>query len=313
MRILIIGALGHIGSRLIRSFPEIFPELEIDLLDNLRTQRFCSLFDLPKGTRYRFHEQDFVTCELSPLVEGADAVIHLGAIVDATRSHEIAEEVFLVNHKGTLRVGEACAQAGTPLIFASTTSIYGPQKDTVDESCSEEEIQPQSPYAQLKLEAERGLSELAASCGLRHTALRFGTVFGPSPGIRFHTAVNKFTWQAVTGSPITVWRTALHQCRPYLSLDDLTRALAFLIQGRHFSGELYNVVSLNATVRDLLDVIEERTGEVTIDLVEHQVMNQLSYTVSNEKLQRLGFEFQGDLRSGMHATIDLIEQCHSRA
>ena len=43
MKIVVTGALGHIGSRLIREIPWAFPEADIILLDNLSTHRYCSL------------------------------------------------------------------------------------------------------------------------------------------------------------------------------------------------------------------------------------------------------------------------------
>ena len=56
MRIVVTGALGHIGSRLIRDLPKTFPDAEIALIDNLLTQRYSSLFDLPSEGRYQFVE-----------------------------------------------------------------------------------------------------------------------------------------------------------------------------------------------------------------------------------------------------------------
>ena len=38
--------------------------------------------------------------------------------------------------------------------------------------------------------------------------------------MRFHTAVNKFCWQATMGQPISVWTTAYDQKRPYLDIED---------------------------------------------------------------------------------------------
>ncbi len=54
MKIVVTGALGHIGSRLILELPTMFPGAEIVLLDNLSTQRYCSLFYLPETGHYRF-------------------------------------------------------------------------------------------------------------------------------------------------------------------------------------------------------------------------------------------------------------------
>ena len=59
--------------------------------------------------------------------------------------------------------------------------------------------------------------------------LRFGTIFGISPGMRFHTAVNKFCFQASIGEPLTVWRTAYDQMRPYLYLNDAMKAFRLII------------------------------------------------------------------------------------
>ena len=47
MKILVTGALGHIGSRLIRNLPEHFPGCEIVMVDNMITQRYSSIFNLP--------------------------------------------------------------------------------------------------------------------------------------------------------------------------------------------------------------------------------------------------------------------------
>lgn len=45
MKILVTGALGHIGSRLIRDLPKHFPGCEVVMVDNMITQRYCSLFN----------------------------------------------------------------------------------------------------------------------------------------------------------------------------------------------------------------------------------------------------------------------------
>ncbi len=56
MRVVVTGALGHIGSRLIRELAVAWPGAEIVMLDNLATERYASLFNLPDGCRYEFVE-----------------------------------------------------------------------------------------------------------------------------------------------------------------------------------------------------------------------------------------------------------------
>ena len=202
MRIVVTGALGHIGSRLIREVPGHFSGVEIIMLDNLSTQRFPSLFNLPNNGRYRFVECDVTKIDLTPFVSGADFVVHLAALTDAAGSFERRDQVERLNFTATQRVAEVCLEQGAALIAPSSTSVYGTQKSVVDEDCSRDELRPQSPYAETKLREEELLTGLAHK-GLRAVVLRLGTIFGTSPGMRFHTAINKFCWQAVMGTPLT--------------------------------------------------------------------------------------------------------------
>jgi nucleoside-diphosphate-sugar epimerase len=312
MRLLVTGALGHIGSRLIHDIkPGEFDE--VVLVDDFSVQRYCSLFNLPDGVPFRFVEADVCKADLAPLVAGMDVVIHLAAITNAAGSFDNQAQVERVNLEGTRRVAEVCAAAGARFVFLSTTSVYGTQAEVVDESCAIDELKPQSPYADSKLKAERMLTALGTSAGLRFITCRFGTIFGTSVGMRFHTAVNKFCWQAVVGQPITVWRTALHQRRPYLELGDAVRALRFIIETDRFDGEIYNVLTLNATVHDIVETIREFVPDLRIELVDTRIMNQLSYTVSSRKFDGLGFQYGGNLREGVGATVGLLRGLRATA
>lgn len=305
-KIVVTGAAGHIGSHLIRSLPTQFPEAEIVLVDNLMTQRFSSLFNLPAAGRYRFIEADVTKYDLRPLLSPADAVIHLAAITESAGSVGRAEEVEANNYRCTERVAEACATTGARLLAISSTSVYGTTRAVVAEDCGPEDLQPQSPYAKTKLKEEALVTAQCRETGLRAAICRFGTIFGPSPGMRFHTAVNKFCWQAVMGQPITVWRTAYEQKRPYLDVADAVRAMAFCLQHDLCDGHVYNVVTLNATVREIVGTIREFMPGLELTFVDNPIMNNLSYDVSAARLAQLGFTPAGDLRRGVEATVTLL-------
>lgn len=311
MKIIITGALGHIGSRLIRHIPQVFPGAEIVMIDDLSTQRYCSLFNLPSGGRYIFMEADVLTADLAPVFSGADCVVHLAAITNAADSFEIGEQVEQVNYGGTERIAKLCLESGCTMIFLSTTSVYGSQEEFVDENCPICDLKPQSPYASSKLKAEQFLETLGNTKGLRFITCRFGTIFGISEGMRFHTAVNKFCWQAVLGQPITVWRTALHQYRPYLDLGDAVEAIEFIIKKGIYDMGIYNVLTTNATVQEIIDAISEHVPDLSIQYVDTQIMNQLSYKVSNKRFEKLGFESKGDLEKGVTETIRLLKGLRS--
>jgi nucleoside-diphosphate-sugar epimerase len=309
MKIVVTGALGHIGSSLIRALPAKFPGAEIVMIDNLVTQRYPSLFDLPATGRYRFVEADVRTADLRSLFEGAQAVIHLAATTDAAGSVGNAAAVEANNYNATATVAAACIESGARLVHVSSTSVYGTQGTTVSEDCAPEDLKPQSPYAETKLREENHVRSLADS-GLRSIICRFGTIFGPSPGMRFHTAVNKFCWQAVMHRPLSVWRTAYEQKRPYLDLDDAVRAISFAMERDLFDGQVYNVLTLNATVREIVDAIGAFVPGVALSFVDSPIMNQLSYEVSSQRFRERGFTFSGDIRRGIGATVSLLRAAH---
>ena len=309
MKLLITGALGHIGSRFIHSLKPGDYE-KVVLLDNLSTQRYCSLFNLPDGVPFCFVEQDICTSDLEKYFAGIDVVVHLAAITNAAANFETKDQVERVNFAGTERVARACLQAGCALIFFSTTSVYGTQAETVDEDCPLSDLKPQSPYAESKLRAERLLQTLGGTKGLRFITCRFGTIFGTSIGMRFHTAVNKFCWQAAMGQPITVWRTALHQYRPYLDLDDAVEAIKFIIQRELYDRRVYNVVTTNATVNKIVEIISAYVPDLSIQYVDTEIMNQLSYHVSNSRFKSQGFESRGSLEQGIDETVQLLKGVH---
>jgi UDP-glucose 4-epimerase len=306
MKIVITGALGHIGSKIIREIPADFPKPEIVMIDNMLTQRYCSLFNLPAGRNCRFIEEDILTADLNAIFEGSDVVLHLAAITDAASSFKNKEQIENVNYHATAKVVEACSHMKCPMIYISTTSVYGTQQEIVDEDCSLEELKPQSPYAETKLKEERFLQTMGSSKKLRFIICRFGTICGISPGMRFHTAINKFCWQAVMGQPLTVWRTALNQKRPYLVLSDAVKALTFIIKNELYDGKIYNVLTENRTVKSIIKSIEHHVSGIDIQYVDTEIMNQLSYEVLNQRFKNQGFNFTGSVDKSIEETIRLL-------
>jgi UDP-glucose 4-epimerase len=144
---------------------------------------------------------------------------------------------------------------------------------------------------------------------LNAISCRFGTIFGVSTGMRFHTAVNKFCWQAVMKKPISVWSTAYDQKRPYLDLLDISIVISHIIKKDLFDGEIYNVITQNSTVREVVDIIRDFVPDLEIEFVDNKIMNQLSYEVLSEKFKATGFVPKGDLRKGIEKTISLL--CNS--
>lgn len=301
MNICITGALGHIGSKLIRNL-SVKNVDKIYLVDNLLTQRYSSLFDLPEKN-YHFKEIDILSNQMDEIVRDSNVVIHLAAITNAEASVKNADLVEKINKEGTDYISQLCIKYGSSFLFPSSTSVYGVSKNVVTEALDEDNLKPQSPYAESKRYSEKKLQLYSQNKKLSTVIFRLGTIFGYSIGMRFHTAVNKFIWQALNGQEITVWKTALDQKRPYCALDDAISAINYVIENGIFDGEIYNIVTINETVKGILDVIGKFIPNTKIKFVESPIMNQLSYNVSNEKSIEKGFAYNGDLEKNVKECI----------
>lgn len=310
MNICVTGACGHIGSALIRNLNLLNVD-KIYLIDNFLTQRYAALFDLPKENHFDFREIDIVDGIIEPIIEDSNVLIHLAAVTNAEASFHNNDEIENINKKGLERVAKLCAKHHCALLFPSSTSVYGVQDGVVDENCSEDDLKPQSPYAESKFYGENLLQSLGEKQGLRYMVFRLGTIFGYSIGMRFHTAVNKFTWQASLGQNVTVWRTALHQKRPYCELKDCINAINFVIKEDVFENDIYNILTTNLTVNDIVETIKVYIPDLNVELVDSPIMNQLSYNVSQEKSIKRGFRYQGDLNLSLKETFAKLRNIKS--
>lgn len=309
MKIIVTGALGHIGSKLFLQLGDKFPDTQIILIDNLSTQRYCSLYNLP-NKQFKFIEGDLLHLDLSRYISNGDVVIHLAAITDATASVNNAKVVMNNNYNTTLRVAKSCILKNAYLFYPSSTSVYGSQDSVMLESTPLSDLNPQSPYAESKIAEEKLLQKLSLEQSLQVTIARFGTIYGTSPGMRFHTAINKFCWQSVLKQPLTVWQTAFKQKRPYLDLEDAVNLIVHVIENKIFNKHIYNVATSNNTVEDITNIIKKYIPGLVIDFVPHKIMNQLSYVIDTKKIQDTGFIFNGNLEAGIKKTLDRLSNCN---
>lgn len=302
MRIAITGGLGYIGSLLLARTPAGLRR-GVTVIDNAAADPVAGTV----GSPLDLVNEDILTANLDRALAGADVVVHLAAIVGATAGQHDPALMNEINVNGTRRVAEACLRTGAPLVFPSTTSVYGSRRAVVDEQCTVAEIRPQTAYAWTKRRGELVLETLARR-GLRYTILRCGSAFGPSITLGLHTAINRLCWQAAMGDPLLVWRTAQRQRRPYLHVEDAVGAIQFVLARRLFTNDVYHVVSANATMDEVLAVIGGGVPAVKVTYVDAPEMNDLSYAVSAERLRESGFAARGTLEQGVRDNIRAYRQ-----
>ena len=226
-------------------------------------------------------------------------------MTNAEKSFGKKNKMYENNIKCLKTILDFCKKRKAKLIHISSTSVYGKQAKIVDENCEEKYLKPQSPYADIKLIEEKMLKKENDS--LIYNSFRFGTIAGVSKGIRFHTAVNKFCFNAATNEDIHVYKTALNQYRPYLSLKDAFKVFKFSIENDFFKNDIYNALSGNFTVNQIIKKIKKYKKRIRIKFVSSAIMNQLSYHVSQKKLNNEGLVLNSEIEKDIKETIKLLK------
>lgn len=306
-KILVTGGLGHVGSALIHNLPASLSGSEIYILDNLSTGRYPSLFNLDKRYNFHFFDHD-VRFPYKDLIKSEiDYVIHLAALTEPALSKKNPKYFIEYNKECTQNAIDFCLSSNSHLIMVSSTSIYNKSGNQLTEKDANDSKIGQTPYSTCKIEEEYLLNNSVKLLGLKATILRFGTIYGPSIGMRFHTAVNKFCWEAALHRPLSVWETALHQYRPYLDVKDATRAIIHCVEKAEELNETFNIVTTNCCVNDIVNTIKNIKPNLSVNLIKSEIMNDLSYTLSTKKFENTGFNFQGSLKLSIQKTLHLLE------
>lgn len=190
---------------------------------------------------------------------GAEAVVHLAAVVGDPACAADPEGSDAINLMATRAL---VAQAGERrFVFASTCSNYGRMADPGAVLDEDAPLAPVSRYAEQKVAIERELA--GAPDAVR---LRFATLFGVAPRMRFDLTVNEFTRDLWAGRRLEVFGEQFW--RPYVHVGDAARAigLALAADGAALGPRVFNVgaTAQNHTKADLVRLIRERvsTGEV---------------------------------------------------
>lgn len=304
--VLVIGGAGYIGSALL---PKLLQRgHRVRLLDRFfyGSDPIRAILHHPnlEIVRADFRRVD----KLVECMRGADAVIHLGAIVGDPACALDTDLTIEVNLIGTRTIAEVAKGYGIKrFLFASTCSVYGASTD--DKLLTEESpLNPVSLYAVTKLASERVLMDLASE-SFSPTCLRFSTIFGLSGRTRFDLVVNLLTAKALVDGEITI--EGGDQWRPFLHVDDAATSLLQTLEAPlgKVHGQVFNVGGdeHNYTIQQIGEQIRKLVPQAELINVD-SVGDQRNYKADFRKVrEQLGFQPQWTIAEGVKQVIDLIQ------
>jgi UDP-glucose 4-epimerase len=301
MKILVTGGAGFIGSNLCIKL--LSDGHQIRVLDDLSNGSTTNL-DL---TQIDFVEGSILnTSLLGKVVRDVDSVVHLAALGSVPRSIQDPKSSIEVNFTGTLNVLEALKDRKTPMIFSSSSSLYGESKvlPRVETTAAE----PRSPYAVSKLAAESLVSAYYHSYGIPTLSFRFFNVYGPrqSFGHPYAAAIPIFFESLLKEEPLRIFGDG-EQVRDFTYVDFVTDAISEAIEKRSYCSTAVNLgsaskISINALV-DLMCKITARTPKIE-HLPERNGDVRNSYANTEKLLNLFPLLAPTDIEVGLQITYE---------
>ena len=285
-QVLIVGGAGYIGAPLVERMLQMgYKVRAFDLL--LYDSR--TLDEFKDNKNFEFVRGDCRDTELlEQVLQGVEAVVHLGEIVGDPACSVNEDFTIDTNYMATARLVEACVKLGVPrFVFTSSCSVYGQNDEMVDE---ESELNPVSLYARCKIECERVImqSQYEHFCP---TILRLSTVHGLSQRQRFDLVVNLLAIKGLAEGKIQIFGG--DQWRPFISVKDICRGIISVLQAPRAKVD-HQVFNLgdgreNFTINQVGDILKELLPQVEIERPEG-VDDQRNYRVCFDKIRnQLGF------------------------
>ncbi|RTY78562.1 NAD-dependent epimerase/dehydratase family protein [Flavobacterium sp. GSP27] len=299
---IITGGAGFIGSHIAEYLSA--KGHHVIVLDSLRTGFEKNI----NGLNVQFEKGDIRDKNLvEELVQGANGIFHLAALVSVPESLLNINECIEINTLGTINILEAAKKnVNCKVVLSSSAANYGdnpilPKIETMTP-------EPMTPYAVTKLDGEFYLKMYQDQWGLPTASLRYFNVFGPRQNLKsaYAAAVPIFINNALQNKPITIFGDGL-QTRDFIYVKDVVRANILASQK---GNETYNVaLGHNTSILELAEKIIEITNSKSKIKFLDERSGDIKHSKANpSKFTQLGFKPQYSIDHALKETIEFYHK-----
>jgi nucleoside-diphosphate-sugar epimerase len=302
-KVLVTGGGGFIGSHLVDRL--LGDGNEVRVLDNFATGHRANLAEVIDEVE--LIEGDVQSYERAHnAVRGCELVFHIAALPSVPRSIQDPLTSTASNVTGTLNILLAARDEGVRrVVFASSSSVYGPQKEYPQRE--EAAARPISPYGVSKLAAEGYCRAFTQVYGLETVAVRYFNVFGPrqDPLSQYAAVIPRFITAALDDEPPVIFGDG-EQSRDFTYIDNTVDGTVFASTAEGAAGETFNVACGEAiTLNQLLEHVREISGKPVEAIYEKGQPGDLRRSQADIGRARevLGYDPAVDVRTGLERTF----------
>jgi dTDP-glucose 4,6-dehydratase len=300
MRLLVCGGAGFIGSTFVRQRVRDHGD-DVTVLDKLTyAGRRENLHDVIDDIRF-LHDAIEDPQAVADAVSGCDAIVNFAAETHVDRSIAGPEAFIITNMQGTHVLLEAARERGLRYVQVSTDEVYG----SIDEGSFTEDspLAPSSPYSATKTGADLLVSSYFHTYGLETVICRGSNNYGPRQYPE--KLIPLMILNALAGDRLPVYGDG-RNVRNWLYVEDFGRAIGHVL-AYGAPGESYNCGGPDecenlVVVRRILELTE--ADESLIEYVTDRPGHDRRYSLSSEKLKRLGWKAQLRFEQGLARTVD---------
>jgi len=300
-KIVILGALGYLGTELSRIYSGESWKNEIIAIDN----RFISerINQLKKWNIQFFQghilDKDFLNKHLNE----ADVVHHLAGVTDVAyvkteANSELDERIRSIAIEGTNNVINSISKK-CKLIFPSTHVVFEGLKKAKKNIKEGEKTKPILMYAKSKNQNEVDIKKNHAN----HVILRLGSVYGYSlDTMRINIMPNLFSKITSQDGVIKLFSGG-KQLKSLVSIMDVVRCMKFVEDNTEIKNETFHLVNEQTTVKKVAELCKKINPKIKLIITKDATPN-LGYTLSNKKLLKTGFKFLYNLENSVKEMVE---------
>lgn len=322
-KVLITGGTGMIGSAVVELLHTLNRTEQAGItiyLAGRSPERIRNRFEgFMQESDYTFLQYD--AAKSDELFATVDYIIHGACNASPSAYQKEPVETMLSNFLGVSTLLKlAVKNPGSRLLYLSSSEVYGRKEDNVPYEETDygyvDILNPRACYPSAKRASETLCVSYGAEYGVDTVIVRPGHIYGPTISRSDTKASTQFTWNVVDGEDI-VMKSAGDQLRSYCyTMDCASAVLAVLTSG--IGGEAYNISNKNSivTIRELAEALAQEGGRNIVfenpTDAEKKGYNLMSNSsLDAEKLEKLGWKAQYDLKTGVRQTLEVLKKQES--